>query len=161
MKKTDGIYLQTGSRTGNSNLGQNKIITYSNSISLRRGGLTFNDDLVTVGEIVAITDTNFRINGTSTNNIIIDAALGQIHTYSTAINIFRGNLLRPLISSIGNNTGNPTDQTFYIQGDRINNIAILSNVGQVIMNGSKCDIAINDVTIGSTVMQIISRFNVI
>ena len=73
-----------------------------NKIKLRRGGTT--DALIIVGEIGAISDTNLRINGTSTKNIIIDSTIGHIQTYSNAISIFRGNLTRPLIKTIGNNT---------------------------------------------------------
>ena len=52
---------------------QNKIVTYSNGISLRRGGLTAGDTEVIVGEIGAtgIADTFFRINGNGTNKIVI------------------------------------------------------------------------------------------
>ncbi len=72
-EKLDGIYLQTGSRTGNTNLGQNKIITNSNGISLRRGGITAGDTEVIVGEIGPLTDSHLRINGNSTNNIILSS----------------------------------------------------------------------------------------
>ena len=37
-EKLEGIYIQAGSRTGNANLSQNKIITNSNGISLRKRG---------------------------------------------------------------------------------------------------------------------------
>jgi hypothetical protein len=86
-EKQDGIYLRTGSRVGNTNLGQNKIITNSNGISLRRGGITAGDAEITVGEIGALTDGNLRINGTSTNNIILSSGLGEINCESNLLRI--------------------------------------------------------------------------
>ena len=70
--------IQAGTRTGNTNLGQNKIITNSNGISLRRGGITAGDTQITVGEIGATnsSDSNLYINGNGTNNISIDTGLG-------------------------------------------------------------------------------------
>jgi hypothetical protein len=79
--------IQAGSRTGNTNLGQNKIITNSNGISLRRGGITAGDAQVTVGEIGALTDGNLRINGTSTNNIILSSGLGEINCESNLLRV--------------------------------------------------------------------------
>jgi hypothetical protein len=72
--------IQAGSRTGNTNLGQNKIITNSNGISLRRGGITPGDTEVIVGEIGAtgISDNFFRINGNGTNKIVLDSGFGEI-----------------------------------------------------------------------------------
>ena len=74
-EKLEGIYLQSGSRTGNTNLGQHKIFTNSNGISLRRGGITISDALIIAGEIGATnsSDANFYINGNGINNINIDA----------------------------------------------------------------------------------------
>lgn len=86
-EKQDGIYLRTGSRVGNTNLGQNKIITNSNGISLRRGGITAGDTQITVGEIGALTDGNLRINGTSTNNIILSSGIGEINCESNLLRV--------------------------------------------------------------------------
>jgi len=86
-EKLEGIYLQAGSRTGNTNLGQNKIITNSNGISLRRGGITAGDTEITVGEIGALTDGNLRINGTSTNNIILSSGIGEISCESNLLRV--------------------------------------------------------------------------
>jgi len=84
--------IQAGSRTGNTNLGQNKIFTYSNGISLRRGGITLNDNLITVGEIGGLnTDAHFYINGNATNNIIVDSGIGSITLKSNTINVGNGN----------------------------------------------------------------------
>ena len=81
--------IQAGSRTGNTNLGQNKIITNSNSngISLRRGGITAGDAQITVGEIGALTDGNLRINGNSTNNIILNSGIGEISCESNLLRV--------------------------------------------------------------------------
>jgi hypothetical protein len=80
-EKEEGIYLRTGSRSGNTNLGQNKIITYSNGISLRRGGITSGDALITVVEIGATnsSDGNLYINGNSTNDIVLSSGIGEIY----------------------------------------------------------------------------------
>ena len=79
--------IQAGSRTGNTNLGQNKIITNSNGISLRRGGITAGDTQITVGEIGALTDGNLRINGTSTNNIILNSGIGEINCETNLLRV--------------------------------------------------------------------------
>ena len=50
-QREEGIYLQTGTRSGVAGLGNNKISTYSNGIYLRRGGI--NTALVVGGEIGA------------------------------------------------------------------------------------------------------------
>ena len=100
-EKLEGIYLQSGSTATNTNLGQNKIITNSNGISLRRGGITVNDTQYTAGEIGATgtgTDTNLYINGNGTNNVIIDSSLGKIYCYNNAMNFYRGNGNRDLIA---------------------------------------------------------------
>ena len=94
------LLLTSGKRSGNANFGQNKIITQSTGISLRRGGRT--DAEITVGEIGATggtsdpPDANLYINGNSMNNIIIDAGLGQISLKSQT------NMSKPLfINSSG------------------------------------------------------------
>jgi hypothetical protein len=79
--------IQAGSRTGNTNLGQNKIITNSNGISLRRGGITAGDTEINVGEIGGLTDGNLRINGNSTNNIILNSGIGEISCESNLLRI--------------------------------------------------------------------------
>ena len=74
------IVLRSGSRSENTNLGQNKIITHSNGISLRRGGITGDSEII-VGEIGATgigDDKNFYINGNSSNNFIVDSGFGSI-----------------------------------------------------------------------------------
>jgi hypothetical protein len=78
-EKEEGIYLKTGSRSGNTNLGQNKIYTNALGISFRRGGITSGDPEVTAGEIGAVDplNGNFYINGTGTNSIYINSGLGQ------------------------------------------------------------------------------------
>jgi hypothetical protein len=78
-EKEEGIYLRTGSRSGNTNLGQNKIYTNALGISFRRGGITSGDPQVTAGEIGAVDplNGNFYINGTGTNSIYINSGLGQ------------------------------------------------------------------------------------
>lgn len=92
--KQDAIHIRSGSRTGNTNLGQNKIITHSNGISLRRGGITAGDNLLTVGEIGATgtvnTDATFYINGNATNNIVVDSGIGNITLKSNLINVGNG-----------------------------------------------------------------------
>ena len=85
--KQDAIHIRIGGRVGNTNLGQNKIITHSNGISFRRGGITEGDNLITVGEIGAISDTNLRINGTSTNNIILSSGIGEINCESNLLRV--------------------------------------------------------------------------
>ena len=78
--------IQAGSRTGNTNLGQNKIITNSNGISLRRGGITAGDTQITVGEIGGInTDAHLYINGNGTNNITIDTGLGACNLITNTV----------------------------------------------------------------------------
>jgi hypothetical protein len=93
--KQDAIHIRSGSRSGNTNLGQNKIITHSNGISLRRGGITGGDNLLTVGEIGATgavnTDATFYINGNATNNIVVDSGIGNITLKSNLINVGNGN----------------------------------------------------------------------
>jgi hypothetical protein len=82
-EKAEGIYLQTGSRTGNantanSNLGQNKVVIHGLGISLKRGGITLNDEEITVGEIGALDplNRNLYITGNSTNDIHINSGIG-------------------------------------------------------------------------------------
>ena len=85
--KLEAIHLRSGSRSDNTNLGQNKIITHSNGISFRRGGITAGDALITVGEIGATStnDTFFRINGNGTNAIALDSGLGAQYLYTNLI----------------------------------------------------------------------------
>ena len=80
--------IQAGSRTGNTNLGQNKIITNSNGISLRRGGLTAGDTEVIAGEIGATgAGANLRIDGNGSNNIIISAGIGEVYCEANTLRI--------------------------------------------------------------------------
>ena len=87
MYLQEGIYLQTGSISGNANLGQNKIITNSNGISLRRGGISAGDNVVTVGEIGATntSDSHLYINGNATNNILVNSGIGSISLQSNTV----------------------------------------------------------------------------
>ena len=85
----EGIYLRTGTRSGNTNVGQNKIVTYSNGIQLKRGGLT--DTLITVGEIGGTnTNNNFYINGNGVNNIVIDSGIGSLLLYTKNFTVDNG-----------------------------------------------------------------------
>ena len=118
-EKLEGIYLKTGSRTGNANLGQNKIVTHSNGISLKRGGITSGDTEVTVGEIGATntTDSNFYINGNSTNNIYMSSGLGNI-----TLNTLNGIYLNSNALWVGSGTANANG--------RYSNINMLTADGQ-------------------------------
>jgi hypothetical protein len=149
--------IQAGSRSGNTNLGQNKIITNSNGISLRRGGITAGDPEVTVGEIGALTDGNLRINGTSTNNIILDSGIGaislvslnKINTSSTGV-VFNRNV--PSYYS-GGEIGllNPSINTFHIVSNGTNDIYMSSGSGTTIINSTNnINLSSNTVYIGST-----------
>ena len=85
----EGIYLRTWTRSENTNVGQNKIVTYSNGIKLKRGGLT--DTLITVGEIGGTnTNNNFYINGNGVNNIIIDSGIDSLLLYAKNFTVDNG-----------------------------------------------------------------------
>ena len=83
--------IQAGSITGNTNLGQNKIITNSNGISLRRGGITLGDTLITVGEIGPTgADNHLYINGNGVNNITINSGIGATNLITNVVWIGSG-----------------------------------------------------------------------
>ena len=127
-EKNGQIVMYSGNNGITSNAGNNKINTYSTGLLLHRGGTTevYGGQIGLTGGTSG-TDANLYINGNSQNNIVIDSALGQIHAYSNGLNFYRGNLARPYIGSLTPNTGNPTDETFYINGNGFNNFNILSN----------------------------------
>ena len=146
-EKKGQIVMYSGRTATNINPGNNKINTYSTGLLLHRGG----PSEFYCGEIGATNSANqhLYINGNSSNNIVIDSALGQIHTYSNGLNFYRGNLARPYIGTIGCNTGNPTDETFYISGTGINNINIRTDAGQIFINGTACNLDFNNFRLGT------------
>jgi hypothetical protein len=135
-EKQEAIYLISGSRSsGNRNLGQNKLFTNSNGISLRRGGITISDALVTVGEIGPTgSDNNFYINGNSTNNIIIDSAAGRTNCYSNGIDIYRGTGGRNIIGSIEPNISDINDTSLYIKS--FNDLNFYAGLGSISLGGN-------------------------
>ena len=73
-------------------MGQNKIITNSNGISLRCGGISAGDNVVTVGEIGATntSDSHFYINGNGVNNISINSGIGATNLVTNMVWIGSG-----------------------------------------------------------------------
>ena len=135
------LLLTSGKRSGNANFGQNKIITQSTGISLRRGGRT--DAEIIVGEIGATggasgTDANLYINGNGVNNINIDSGIGIINTVSTGLalsrtlnNIYYSGGVIGLINS-GNNvfhiTSNGTNDIYMDSGSGTTTITTTNNI---------------------------------
>ena len=124
------LLLTSGKRSGNANFGQNKIITQSTGISLRRGGRT--DAEITVGEIgatggtSATPDANLYINGNGVNNIYIDAGIGGITMSATGkINTISSGLV---LSRTHNNV--------YVSGGEIGLINSTNNVFHIVSSGT-------------------------
>ena len=82
------LVLRSGSIPGNTMLGQNKIITYSNGIQFKRGETE--TPLGEIGLTGLTSDYNFYIKGSSPNNVIIDAGIGNIQLVSNTIQIGSG-----------------------------------------------------------------------
>ena len=78
----EGIYLTTGGSSTYQNPGVHKIVTRSSGIQFQQGGIHTSDAIV--GEIGATNmfNQNFYITNNGVNNLLIDAGLGQIQTYS-------------------------------------------------------------------------------
>ena len=96
-EKAEGIYLQTGSRTGNiitanSNLGQNKVVIHGLGISFKRGGISLNDNLISAGEIGALDPltSHLYITGNGTNEVHINSGIGATVLNSNVVWIGSG-----------------------------------------------------------------------
>jgi hypothetical protein len=137
-EKQEGIYLQSGSSATNTNLGQNKIVTNSNGISLRRGGISLNDTLYIAGEIGALgtgTDATFYINGNSNNNIVINSGIGIINTISYGL-VFSRTIGINYVSGGVIGLIDTNSNTFFINSSLINDIVINSGSGNLSLNTS-------------------------
>ena len=156
------LLLTSGKRSGNANFGQNKIITQSTGISLRRGGRT--DAEITVGEIGATggtstpPDANLYINGNGVNNINIDAGLGGITMSAVGIinTICSGIALSRTLNNVYYSGGvigliNSANNTFHIHSNFTNDIAINSGSGHTyISSANGISLTSNVLWVGST-----------
>lgn len=136
-EKQEGIYLRTGSRSGNSNLGQNKIVTHSNGIQLRRGGITLNDNPIIIGEIGGInTDSHFYINGNGTNNITVDSGIGATNLVTNVVWIGSGTANANgrksninMLDSTGNNWETQSSAFTEVHKEKINSLIDAASFG--------------------------------
>ena len=151
------LLLTSGKRSGNANFGQNKIITQSTGISLRRGGRT--DAEIIVGEIGATntTDANLYINGNGVNNIYIDAGIGGINMSAVGIinTICSGLALSRTINNNYYSGGvigliNPANNVFHIHSNFTNDININSGSGiMTLVTESSLELRTNVLWVGS------------